>query len=88
MTIRSKTIELDFGEYTEPKIFYLNDKIYVTVTDLQSKKAYLFDSQAKPIANFPVFANSLIDMNNIDRDRALEVVTTDGEDSIIVYEIH
>lgn len=88
LTIRSKTIELDFGEYTEPKIFYINDKIYVTVTDLQSKKAYLFDSQAKPIANFPVFANSLIDMNNIDRDRALEVVTTDGEDSIIVYEIH
>ena len=88
LTIRSKTIELDFGDYTEPKIFYINNKIYVAVTDLQSKKAYLFDSQARPIANFPVYANSSIDLDNIDKDRALEVVTTGDEDSILVYEIH
>lgn len=88
LTIKSKTIELEFGEYTTPKIFYINNKIYVTVTDLQSKKAYLFDSQAKPISNFPVYANSEIDLNNIDKDDALELITKGDDRAIIVYEIH
>ncbi|MGK0323452.1 MAG: hypothetical protein ACJAR4_001493, partial [Psychroserpens sp.] len=87
LTIRSKTIDLDFGDYTAPKIFYINDKIYVTVTDLQSKKGFLFDSQAKPIANFPVYANSHLELNNIDKDRKLEVITKGDHNAIIVYEI-
>jgi len=87
LTIKSNTITLDFGEYTAPKIFYINDKIYVTVTDLQSKKGYLFDSQAKPIANFPVYANSSLELNNIDKDRALEVITKGDNNAIIIYEI-
>ena len=86
LTIKSKTIELDFGDYTPPKIFYINDKIYVTVTDLQSKKGFLFDSQAKPIANFPVYANSPLELGNIDKDSALEVITKGDNNAIIVYE--
>ncbi len=87
LTIKSKTIDLDFGEYTAPKIFYINDKIYVTVTDLQSKKGYLFDSQAKSIPNFPVYANAPLELGNIDKDNALEVITKGDSDAIIVYEI-
>ena len=86
LTIKSKTIELDFGDYTAPKIFYINNKIYVSVTDLQAKRGYLFDSQAKPIANFPVYANSQLELNNIDKDSALEVITKGDNDAIIVYE--
>ena len=88
LTIRSRTIELDYGEYTAPKIFYINDKIYVSVTDLQSKKIYLFDSQAKSIPNFPVYGNSIIDLSNIDKDRNLEVVTKGDHNSIIIYQIN
>ena len=88
LTIKSKTIELDFGDYTPPKIFYLNDKIYVTVTDLQTKKVYLFDSQAKPISNFPVYGNSTIELSNIDKDKNLELVTKGDSNSIIIYKIN
>ncbi|RKE92020.1 ribonuclease HII [Ichthyenterobacterium magnum] len=88
LSIRSKTIELDFGDYTAPKIFYLNDKIYVSTTDLQSKKIHLFDSQAKPIANFPIYGNSSIDLNNIDRDQSLELVTKGDSNTIIIYQIN
>ncbi|MEM5566025.1 ribonuclease HII [Psychroserpens sp. AS72] len=87
LMIKSNIIELDFGDYTPPKIFYINDKIYVTVTDLQSKKGFLFDSQAKPIANFPVYANSQLELGNIDKDNSLEVVTKGDTNAIIVYEI-
>ena len=88
LTIKSNSIDLDFGVYTAPKIFYINDKIYVTVTDLQAKKGYLFDSQAKAIANFPIFANSNLELLNIDRDSAIEVITKGDDNSLIIYELN
>ncbi len=88
LAIKNKIIELDFGNYTSPKIFYLNDKIYVSVTDLQSQKIHLYDSQAKPIVNFPVYGNSLIDLDNVDKDRNLEFVTKGGSNSIILYQMN
>ena len=86
LIIRQKSYELDFGNYTAPKIFYINDKIYVTVTDLQTKKVFLFDSQARLQNNFPVYGNSTIDMINIDKDRNLEFVTKGDSNTIIVYQ--
>ncbi|MCL6267847.1 ribonuclease HII [Flagellimonas myxillae] len=88
LSIKGKKVELDLGVYTQPKIFYIYDKIYVSVTDIQNQKIYLFDSQAKPIPNFPVFGNSLIDMVDIENDRKLELVAKDQENSIIVYRIN
>lgn len=88
LTIKTHTINLDFGDYTPPKIFYINDKIYVTVTDLQAKKVYIFDSQAKPINNFPVYGNSSIEMNDIDNDNSIEVIVKGGDNSIIIYKIN
>ncbi|GGG42535.1 ribonuclease HII [Bizionia arctica] len=88
LTIKNKTLEMDYGNYTKPDIFYLNDKIYVSVTDLQSKKIYLFDSQAKPIENFPVYGNSRIILDNIDKDSNLEFVTKGDNNSILIYQIN
>lgn len=88
LTIKNRPIELDFGNYTTPKIFYLNDKIYVAITDLQSQKIYLYDSQAKTIPNFPVYGNSQIELDNIDKDKNLEFITTGDRNSIILYQIN
>lgn len=88
LTIRSKKVELDLGVYTKPRIFYLNDKIYVSVTDIQNQRIYLFDSQAEPISNFPVPGQSLIDLSDMDNDHKLELVVKDQENSIIVYKIN
>ena len=88
LTIKTNPFRLDFGNYTPPSIFYVNDKIYVSVTDLQAKKVYLFDSQAKPIAHFPVYGNSEIELGNIDSDDSLEFVTQGSNNSIIVYKFN
>jgi len=88
LQIKSRTVDLDYGDYTAPKIFYLNDKIYVTITDLQSKKVYLFDSQAKPIPNFPVFGTSAAELQELDKDNSLELITQADNKTIVVYEIH
>ena len=88
LIIKSRTIDLDYGEYTAPKVFYLNDKIYVTTTDLQSKKVYLFDSQAKAIPNFPVFGTSAAELQKLDRDAGLELITQSDNKNIVVYKLH
>lgn len=88
LMIKSNKIEMDYGVYTKPKIFYLNDKIYVTVTDLQTNKVYLFDSLGKEISNFPVFGNSSIELDNIDGGRGLEFVTKGDSNSILIYQMN
>ena len=88
LKIKSRVLDLDFGEYTAPKIFYLNDKIYVTTTDLQSKKVYLFDSQAKSIPNFPVFGTAQAELQELDNENGLELITQSDDKTIVVYKIH
>ncbi|BAO74868.1 hypothetical protein [Winogradskyella sp. PG-2] len=88
LKIKSRTIDLDYGDYTIPKIFYLNDKIYVTTTDLQSKKVYLFDSQAKSIPNFPVFGTSTAELQKLDKSNGLELITKSDAKTIVVYKLH
>ena len=88
LNIKGKKVELEFGVYSQPKIFYINDKIYVSVTDLQNQKIYLFDSQAQPIPNFPVYGTSIIDLLDMDNDNKLELVAKDQDNSIIVYGIN
>lgn len=88
LTIKGHTYELDYGIYTAPKFFYLQDKIYVAVTDLQTQKVYLFDSNAKLLPNFPVYGNSAITLDNIDSDQDLEFVTKGDANSIILYQIN
>ena len=88
LTIKNKTIELDFGSYTAPKLFYIDDKIYVSVTDMQANKVYLYDSQAENISNFPVYGNSLMALDIIDKNKSLGFVVKSENNSIILYKIH
>jgi hypothetical protein len=48
----------------------------------------VFDSQGKLLPNFPVYANSSIDLDNIDSDKSLEFVTKGDSNSIILYQIN
>ncbi|QNK76272.1 ribonuclease HII [Winogradskyella undariae] len=88
LTIKSRKIDLDYGDYTEPRIFYLNDKIYVTTTDKQSKKVYLFDSQAKSIHNFPIFGIAAATLEKLDNDNGLELITQSDDQTIVVYKLN
>ena len=88
LSIKSNSVELDFGLYSRPKIFYLNDKIYVSVTDTQTNKVYLFDSLGKSIPNFPVYGSSSIDMDNSDNDKNLEIIVKSGTNELLMYQIN
>jgi hypothetical protein len=42
----------------------------------------------KPISILPVFANSPIDLTDMDNDRSLEIVAKFEDNSIIVYRLN
>jgi hypothetical protein len=87
LSIKDKTIELDFGLYTDPKIFLLNNKLYIQVTDTQAKRVFLFDSNGALLSGFPVYGTSAMDLNNIDGDRNLEFVVKGEDDTLLLYEV-
>ncbi|MDX1604092.1 MAG: ribonuclease HII, partial [Salinimicrobium sediminis] len=87
LSIGKSSATLDFGLYTEPQIFYINNKIYVSVTDLQAHKVYLFDSNANLFPGFPVYGNSLVDLSNADDDTALELVVQGEENGVLIYSV-
>lgn len=87
LTIKGKTVSLDFGLYTDPQVFYINNKIYISLTDLQAKRVYLFDSNAQLLPNFPVFGTSAIDLANADSDANLELTVQGDDDTVLIYKL-
>ncbi|RZS92159.1 ribonuclease HII [Aquimarina brevivitae] len=88
LTIKDRTLELDYGIYTAPKLFYINNKIYISVTDKQTKKVYLYDSNAELFPNFPVYGNSAISLGNMDNDPKLEFAVKGDDNTILIYQIN
>ncbi|MDT0689429.1 hypothetical protein RM549_06510 [Salegentibacter sp. F188] len=84
LSIEGKKVELDFGLYTKPQIFYVNNRVLISVTDTQAKRVYIFNSNAELLEGFPVYGTSQIDLNNADLDRNLEFVVQ-GDDNAILY---
>jgi len=86
LSIKNKIIELEFGKYTHPKIFYINNKIYVSITNMDTKKVYLFDSNAKTISGFPVYGTGEASVDNSDKDANLELIVKGDDNSILFYD--
>lgn len=88
LNIKGRTIDLDYSRYSTPNLFYINNKIYIAITDLDAKKIRLFDSQGKMIPNFPIFGNSAVDLANCNADPNLELVTISDPNTVTLYKIN
>ena len=86
LTINGKVSELNFANYTKPEIFKNKLKDNISLTDLDQKKIYLFDSSSNLVPNFPVFGSSKIDLFEDKSSR--KYITCIGEnDEILVYSL-
>ena len=88
LNIKGLPVSLPFGNYTSPKIFYINNTLYISTTDREAQKVYLFLSNGKKVDGFPVYGNGAVDLSNSDKDKALELLVTAEENSLLVYEIN
>ncbi|MGY5850763.1 hypothetical protein [Salegentibacter sp. F14] len=85
LTIKDKELALDFGLYTEPQIFLENNKYYISITDLQTQKVYVFDSNAELLPGFPVYGTSAIDLTNSNDDDHPEFVVKGDTGELLIY---
>ena len=88
LQIKSNKTILDFGNYLPPQLFYLNDKIYIALTDQQAQKVTLLDSKATVLSGFPIYGISKIDLSYDDKDSALELICQSNDSEFIMYGIY
>lgn len=88
LTINNKTIELEYGNYSAPKIFNFNNKNYINITDLDSKKVYLYDYKGELLDQFPVYGQSSIALTNMDKDSKLEFSVKGESNSLLIYKMY
>lgn len=88
LVIKGIPVILPFGNYTSPKIHYINNIIYITITDIDSQKVYAFYSNGKPVGGFPVYGSSAVSLSNADNDKALEMVVQSEAEGMLIYQIN
>ena len=88
LTIKNNKVVLDYGNYTKPKIFYINDKLFISTTDLQTQRVLLFDSKGNSISGFPVYGNSASSISDIDNDSSLELAVTGESNQLLIYKFN
>ncbi len=86
LKFNNKEITLDYGLYTEPKLYKVSSGTYISVTDTQAKKVYLFNEQGALVPNFPVYGISLVGLSN-SKTKNKSIMLVQGENNeIISYE--
>tara|TARA_B100001175_G_scaffold317812_1_gene336664 strand:- start:401 stop:2803 length:2403 start_codon:yes stop_codon:yes gene_type:complete len=88
LNIKGIPVKLPYGEYTPPKIFYLNNTLYFSTTDTANQRVYLFYSNGESVEGFPVYGKSAVDLSNSDKDKALEMVVASEDSNILIYKIN
>lgn len=87
LSINNKEVVLDFGLYTDPQIFKIGKKTFISITDIQAQKVYVFNENAELISGFPVYGTSQVDIANTNVDAGLELIVRGDEDEILLYKL-
>ena len=88
LVIKGIPVILPYGNYSSPRIHYLNNTIYVTLTEYETKKVFAFYSNGDSVGGFPVYGTSVVDISNADNDSALEMIVQTDEDELTIYQIN
>ena len=88
MRINGVLIELPFGIYTAPTISIVNRKIYISITETQENKVYVYNKSGSLLSGFPVYATSIIDIGDLTKNGKTNFVVKGDAKSILLYEIH
>lgn len=87
LTIGAKKLVLDFGVYTEPRLFRYKNAFYVAVTDTQTHKVYIYTDKGELLPHFPVYGTTAIDMADADLNKKPEFAVLSDSHTVIIYKI-
>ena len=83
ITINDQNLELQFGNYTNPKLFF--DE-FVSITDIDLNKIFLLKNDGSSYEKFPIYGSSSIDIF-VEKNNDKLLVCTGEENEILVYSI-
>ena len=87
MRINGVLVELPFGIYTAPKISIVNRKTYISVTETQESKVYVFNKTGTLLPGFPVFGTSTLDFGDANKNKKVNFMVQGGNKEVLLYEI-
>lgn len=85
LRINNKLVELPFGIYTEPGIFYANKTTYVSITETQENKVYIYNKNGILLSGFPVFGSSSAEIGNGATKGKLRITVKGGAKEVLLY---
>lgn len=87
LRINGKLAELPLGMYTNPELFSINRNIYISITDSQEKRVYVFDKNGNLLNGFPVFGTSAAALSEGNSKNSIVLCVKGDPQAIIVYSL-
>ena len=88
LNIKGIPVNLPFGKYTTPKIHYINNTLYVVLTEFETQKVFVYLSNGTLVGGFPVYGTGDADLSNTDGDSAIEMVIQSESNGFFIYQIN
>jgi hypothetical protein len=87
LRIDGKLVELPFGIYTEPGIFKEKGETYISITETQENKVYIYNTSGELMSGFPVYGTSAAEIVGLSGSKAMRLLVTGESNEIILYEL-
>ncbi|MBA3985400.1 MAG: hypothetical protein H0X63_02225 [Flavobacteriales bacterium] len=88
LRINNNRVELPFGLYTKPKISISNQRVLISITDLQQQRTYVYNSLGELLPNFPVYGTSAMDMGDATNNGKPNGVVKGEDNGVVLYELN
>jgi hypothetical protein len=86
LRINGKLAELPYGIYTAPQIFFANRNTYITITETQEKKIYIYDTGGALLPGLPVYGTSKAAISEFGKREKMKVVVVGDANEVILYQ--
>jgi len=83
LRVNGTLTELPFGIYTKPQIYIANNTSYITVTETQEKKVYVFNRSGDLLSGFPIFGTTEATIS-VGAKKGTVYLLTQGDDKEIL----
>ncbi len=88
LTINGIKKELDLGIYKGLQVYNLANSSFITLTNLQDNKVYVYTKKGDLVPNFPVYASSEVALGSSGKDQKLLLTCKGESDSVLIYQIN
>jgi hypothetical protein len=88
LRINGKLVTLPFGIYTKPQLFFANKTTYISITETQENKVYVYDTSGSLLKGFPVFGTSIASIAEASKKGGIRIVVKGEKNELVGYSFH